>query len=286
MAPLQQCLDHLILFVPANPSTKLPEVPPFFSENFTLTPGGFHADGATSNTLILFADGCYIELISFVNPSLAPEHWWGPDANFVGWKDWCLTNRLTPEKSRTWVMEDYAEPIKGGRRRADGVDVAWAVTFPRGERGGQSIRGKIPFFCHDITPRHVRVPLDRTKTTHPCGALGIRQLSIIVRDQAMLDEIKTVYESIIGHATKETGGEISFLLGRVQGFEKLKDGAEIVLRLPKNEEERRRIAERTFWYGDVVLVTDAKAGKPGGSRERLDSGEGESDVGGVWLEYA
>jgi hypothetical protein len=58
-----------------------------------------------------------------------------------------------------------------------------------------------------------------------------------------------------------------------------------VLRLPKNEEERKRIAERGFWYGDVVLATDAKVGKAGGTRERLDSGEAESDVGGIWMEY-
>jgi hypothetical protein len=281
MASPQQCLDHLILFVPANPSTKLPEVPPFFSNNFTLTPGGFHADGATSNTLILLADGCYIELISFINPSLAPEHWWGSDANFMGWKDWCLTNSLTPEKNYEAVKDSHSEPIRGGRKRADGVDVAWAVTFPKGEKGGQNIRGKVPFFCHDITSRDIRVPLDEAKTTHPCGVLGVRQLSIIVRDQAMLEETKTVYESMIGHAVKETGGEVSFFLGRVQEVEKLNGRAEIVLRLPKNEEERANVKKRGFWYGDVVLATNAQPGKTGSSRERLDS-----DVGGVWLEYS
>jgi hypothetical protein len=98
--------------------------------------------------------------------------------------------------------------------------------------------------------------------------------------------MKTVYESIIGYAGREDYGEISFFLGRVQQVETLKDGAEIVLRVPKNEEERKRIAERGFGYGDVVLATDAKAGKARGTRERLDSGEEESDVGGVWLEYA
>jgi hypothetical protein len=144
----------------------------------------------------------------------------------------------------------------------------------------------VPFFCHDVTPRNVRVPLDKARTAHPCGALGVRQFSIIVRDQAMLDETKTVYESIIGYAGREDFGEISFLLGRVHQVEKLKGGAEVVLRLPKNEEERKRIAERGFWYGHVVLATDAEAGEAAGTKERLDSGEGESDAGGVWLEYA
>jgi hypothetical protein len=286
MASSQQCLDHLILFVPVDPTTKLPKVPPFLSDNFTLTPGGFHADGATSNVLILLADGCYIELISFVNPSLAPEHWWGPDANFIGWKDWCLTNSLTPELNYEAVKDSHSEPIKGGRKRADGVDVAWAVTFPKGEKGGQSIRGKVPFFCHDITPRNVRVPVDEAKTTHACGALGVRQFTIIVRDQVMLDETKTQHENILDDAGMKTGDEISFKLGRVQKVETPLGGAEIVLRLPQNEAEQKRVAEQGFWYGDVVLVTNAKPGKMGNSKVKLDSAERGSDAGGVWLEYS
>ncbi|KAI4955016.1 hypothetical protein J4E86_006327 [Alternaria arbusti] len=276
MATSQQSLDHLILFVPANPTTQLPEVPPFFSDNFTLTPGGFHADGATSNVLILLADGCYIELISFVNPSLAPEHWWGPDANFVGWKDWCLTNSLSPEKNYE----------AGGRKRADGVDVAWAVTFPKGEKGGQSVRGRVPFFCHDTTPRGVRVPIDDPKTTHPCCAIGVSRLTIIVRDQALLDETRKIYDAVIGSTGEKFDGGFEFRIKRVHEVETRDTGAKIILRLPKNEEEQERVKDRGFWYGDVVLITNAKAGKFGGSAERLDSGERGGGVGGVWLEHA
>jgi hypothetical protein len=286
MASPRQCLDHLILFVPADPTTKLPKVPSFFSDNFTLTPGGFHADGVTSNVLILLADGCYIELISFINPTLAPAHWWGPDATFVGWKDWCLTNSLTPAENHEAAKNSHAESIKGGRKRADGVEVAWAVTFPKGEKGGQGIRGKVPFFCHDITPRNVRVPLDEAKTTHPCGALGVRQITIIVRDRAMLEETRKAYEAIVGRAEKATDDEISFILGRVQEVGACEGGAEIVLRLPQKEEERGRVAQRGFWYGDVVLTTDAKSRKGRSSRDRLDNGEREVEIGGLWLEYA
>lgn len=286
MAPTPQSLDHLILFVPADPATQLPEVPSFFSDNFTLTPGGFHADGATSNVLILLADGCYIELISFINPSLAPEHWWGPHANFVGWKDWCLTNSLSPEENYEAVKETHSEPIKGGRKRADGVDVAWAVTFPKGEKGGQSVRGKVPFFCHDLTPRSVRVPIDETKTTHPCGAIGVSRLTIVVRDQAMLDETRNIYDAVIGNAEEKVDAGFEFKLGRVHDVETRDTGAKIILRLPKNEEEQGRVKERRFWYGGVVLLTNSKSGRTGRSVERLDSGERDGGVGGVWLEHA
>lgn len=282
MAPTQS-LDHLILFVPVNPETKLPKLPSFFENHFMLTPGGFHADGATSNTLILLADGCYIELISFVDATKAPSHWWGPEAIFTGWKDWCLTNLKSPEENYASIKDTHDEPIRGGRKRADGVDVKWAVTFPKGDKGGQNIRGRIPFFCHDITDRKVRVPLSEEKTKHSCGALGVRRLTVIVKDQALLDDTKSAYSSIIGSNGTVKSDEVSFQLGRVRGVEHLGGGASIVLRLPKDGNETEAAAGTGFWYGDVVLGAMASSDKSAGTRERLDSGG--DDVRGIWVEY-
>lgn len=282
MAPTQS-LDHLILFVPVDPETKLPKLPSFFEKHFTLTPGGFHADGATSNTLILLADGCYIELISFVDARKAPSHWWGPDASFTGWKDWCLTNPKSPEENCGSIKDTHDEPIRGGRKRADGVDVKWAVTFPKGDKGGQNVRGRIPFFCHDITDRDVRVPLSKEKTKHSCGALGVRQLTVIVKDQALLDETKSAYSSITGSDGTAKGDEMSFQLGRVCDVEGLGGGASIVLRLPKDTKETEATAGIGFWYGDVVLGATASSDKSAGTRERLDGGS--DDLRGIWVEY-
>jgi hypothetical protein len=282
MAPTQS-LDHIVLFVPLDPDTKLPKLPPFFENNFTLTSGGFHADGATSNTLILLADGCYIELISFVDATKAPSHWWGPDANFIGWKDWCLTNSKSPEENYDNVKESHREPIHGGRTRADGVDVKWAVTFPKGDNGGQDVRGRIPFFCHDITARKIRVPLSGGKTGHPCGALGVKQLTIIIKDQALLDETTRAYASIIGNQGPAEREEIRFVAGRVCDVEGLEAGAEIVLRLPRDEKEVQAASGTGFWYGDMVLGAKTGADKSCGERVRLD--EGADDVRGLWIEY-
>ncbi|TVY52110.1 hypothetical protein LSUE1_G010379, partial [Lachnellula suecica] len=41
------------------------------------TPGGRHADNATENKLICFADGSYIELIAFLSSPPPSNHWWG-----------------------------------------------------------------------------------------------------------------------------------------------------------------------------------------------------------------
>jgi len=281
--PPTQSLDHLILFLPANPDNQLPQLPAFFEENFTLTPGGFHADGATSNTLILLADGCYIELISFVDASKAASHWWGPQADFLGWKDWCLTNSKSPQDNYDSVKESHVEPVRGGRKRADGVEVKWAVTFPNGEKGGQDVRGRIPFFCHDTTPRDVRVPLSPERTAHPCGALGVQELTIIVKDRALLDETRRAYTTILGDEMIQRGDEVYFQVGRVCDVEGLGSSPRVVLRLPKDKQEFEATMKTEFLYGDVVLGASAGADKRLAMRKRLDGGG--DDVKGVWIEY-
>lgn len=280
-----QSLDHLILFLPADASTNLPSVPNLIDSNFTLTPGGFHADGATSNTLILLKDGCYIELISFVDTDKAPSHWWGPDPEFVGWKDWCLTNSLSPSSNHEKVKQSHSAPVHGGRKRADGVDVKWAVTFPAGDLGGQSVRGRIPFFCHDETERNVRVPLDDAKTSHACGALGVKELSVVFKNKELLEETRRVYAAILDEDGKAEGDEVRFQLGQVKEVEEV-GGATIVLRLPRDSWEKTRVERRGFVYGDVVLGARGTENKVLGARERFDAGgvSGE-DVGGLWVEY-
>jgi hypothetical protein len=287
MAPTTQALDHLILFLPVDPTTKFPKLPSFFSKNFTLTPGGVHADNLTSNILILLADGCYIELISFINPSVdVSSHWWASGVQKHGWMDWCLTNSSAPKDS--WeaiggVQGSHGEPVEGGRKRADGVDVKWAVTFPKGGNGGQVSRGKLPFFCHDITDRHVRVPLSEEKTAHSSGVLGVKELTVIVRDKEALEETIDIYAQLFGKDGFERGDEVYFQASRVKDVEGLDEGARVVLRLPKDKGELKRLEKTGYWYGDVVLAAPTTQGKTLGSRERLD--EGDESVQGLWVEY-
>lgn len=287
MAPTQQALDHLILFLPVDPSTSFPKIPSFFPKNFTLTPGGVHADNLTSNILILLADSCYIELICFINPSTpAPAHWWASGAHNYGWMDWCLTNSLSPKES--WEAIDgaegsHGEPVEGGRKRADGVDVKWAVTFPRGDNGGQDNRGRVPFFCHDITERQVRVPLSEEKTTHSSGISGVQELTVIVKGKHLLRETSEVYARLFGAEGVKSGDELFFQGTRVKDVEGLDGGVKVILRLPKDENESKRLEKTGYWYGDVVLAAPAAHGKTLGTRERLDVGD--ESVQGLWVEY-
>ena len=282
-----QNLDHLILFLPVDPETKLPKVPSFISDNFTLTPGGVHADGLTSNTLILLADGCYIELISFIDPEKdVSSHWWASGLRNFGWRDWCLTNTSSPSDSWSAISGSegsHSEPVEGGRKRADGVDVRWAVTFPSGAHGGQAIRGRVPFFCHDITDRSVRVPLSPEKTTHPSELLGVKELTVIVQDKELLKETGDVYARLFGKEGVKRGDEVYFQAGRVAQVDDLDGGVRIVLRLPRDKQEFKRLEETPYWYGDVVLAAPAGSGKTLGTRDRLDGGT--ESVKGFWMEY-
>jgi hypothetical protein len=279
-------LDHLILFLPASPD-KTPIIPSSFSKNFTLTPGGTHADGLTANTLILLADGCYLELICFLpqdDPSKITNHWWGPDPKFTGWKDWCLTT-TSASADENWerVKETHGNPVEGGRKRPDGELVKWSVTFPT-KLGGQEVRGSVPFFCHDKTPRDLRVPLSRPgATTHPSSALGVKSLSVIVATQDSLDKFRKIYQTVLGVDGIQDGNEIYFEIARVVGA--LGQGPKVILRLPRSEEEVKKVEStgRGFWYGDVVLAAPADETSKAGKIIRID-GE-EDDLKGFWVEY-
>ncbi|KAF2110713.1 glyoxalase-like domain-containing protein [Lophiotrema nucula] len=279
-------LDHLILFLPAAPNN-FPTIPSSITKSFTLTPGGTHADGLTSNTLILLADGCYIELISFItsSPEKIEKHWWGPDPKRVGWADWCLTTTDSADANYPRVQETHDKPREGGRQRPDGQSVKWAVTFPSGANGGQKARGSIPFFCHDVTPRDLRVPLNAEKTTHPSGVLGVRALSIIVKDEERLEELREIYNGITGTQGEKTASGWTFQLGRVVLGNGLNRGAIVNLRLANDDGEKAKVKERGlgFWYGDVVLGAKAGGGKEAGQRERVDGAE--DNVGGLWIAY-
>lgn len=202
------------------------------------------------------------------------------------WMDWCLTNTSSPKESWEAIGGkdgSHGEPIEGGRKRSDGVDVEWAVTFPKGEHGGQASRGRVPFFCHDITERQVRVPLSDEKTSHPSGVMGVKEITVVVRDKLLLQETGEVYVKLFGKDGVRRGDEVHFLASRVEGIESLDGGARVVLRLPKDQDEFKRLEKTGYWYGDVVLAALAGQGRTPGSREKLD-GEKES-VQGIWIEY-
>ncbi|KAF8344010.1 uncharacterized protein EI90DRAFT_3114642 [Cantharellus anzutake] len=142
-------LDHLVHF--ASPGQLNRAIGEFESSGFKLS-RGTHADGCTHNALVVFADGVYLELISFTHevsdyPEGSPErskresHWWA-DQNPGG--------QPVPTKLST-------HPSGNGSIQ---------------EREKNSSR----------PPNQVEdVPLaPPSNTSHPNGALGIAQIIILV----------------------------------------------------------------------------------------------------------
>ncbi|KAF2744622.1 hypothetical protein M011DRAFT_470220 [Sporormia fimetaria CBS 119925] len=313
-------LDHLILFLPSSESTPpTPLIPPSISANFTLTPGGLHADNLTANTLILLADGSYIELVCF-NPgassSAIEQHWWGGKHGRLrrGWTDWCLGSDVPVEELSAWLKSlgaqndgvwKWDDAVKGGRKRPDGEQVRWSVVFPEKDDTGRGVRGLVPFFCVDETRREIRVPRDEVKTRHGCGVLGVLELTLMVGNEEILERVGKTFDALVGTG-QATASEQRYRLARVVSETGLRGlGPDIVVKLATNERDRDMVGERGYAITDVVMGALADEREAGndlrkleggakdeeisddqcvkGQRVRLDSGG--TDYGGLWVQY-
>ena len=187
-------IDHVILLLPYD---YLENPPDWLTKNFTISPGGVHADGKTENRLVLFRDGTYLELIAFVNddPAKRKGHWWDKPYGVV---DYALGTTSFDYEDLVQRLENtdtgitYAPPKAGGRARPDGVELKWEVTFPQGVD-----RGNVPFFCTDVTPRERRVPITRENTTHASGVLGMAGVLLEVKKDR-LDRLSTATAAVLG----------------------------------------------------------------------------------------
>jgi catechol 2,3-dioxygenase-like lactoylglutathione lyase family enzyme len=164
-------IDHCVILVP-DLATGIRD---YEGLGFTVIPGGEHP-GGTHNALIAFADGAYIELIAFQNPSAASEHRWSRfrDAG-GGLIDFALgSTDLAADMARlTGAGLPYA-PMDGARARPDGVQLQW-------RSASVSPAGLVPFIIEDVTPRGLRVPSGEA-TRHANDVAGILSLTIAVSD--------------------------------------------------------------------------------------------------------
>ena len=169
---------------------------------FTVTPGGVHADGATHNALVAFADGSYLELIAFRRA--APDHiWWRHTTNGEGLIDFALLPDAIDEDVAAARMRglDFAGHFSGGRERPDGVRFAWKTASPD--------TPVLPFLCGDVTPRDLRVPTGAARL-HPNGVTGIARVLVATRDPAVS---AARYRALLGIEGTTVAAGVSFELG-------------------------------------------------------------------------
>ena len=165
---------------------------------FTVVEGGKHAYGSY-NALIGFADGSYVELLSFYEDS--PDHaWWDLlHERGGGLIDFCMaTDDIRADhaafRARGVACSDL---IDGGRARPDGYEVKWINCKVDG--GWQ---GLIPFIIEDVTPRVERLPRE---TTHANGATGIHSLSLATRDVARYAGVMAAVTGLASEPIRDDG---------------------------------------------------------------------------------
>jgi hypothetical protein len=195
-------LDHIVILVSHK---TLLGISNHIENQFTLAPGGNHADGLTTNKLILLPDGVYLELIAFfddVDPEKRRNHRWGNEKEDTI-IDWAFTLRsetdfgaVQQRFQNSHTDASYTDPIAGGRTKPDGTVLKWAVCVPKNSQG-KVIPGSLPFWCLDRTPRANRVPYEVQPhlTQHPNGVLGISSISVQVPERDV-SNLKGAYDAI------------------------------------------------------------------------------------------
>jgi len=220
--------DHVILLLDT-PDFENP--PAWLSDNFNIIEGGTHAGGSSRNKLIIFPDGTYIELLNWISE---PKEFfdWAPKS--PGLIDFALTTSQSAQETHAAVTKRlesttesdagdgglgvrFKDPLGGGRTRKDGQRCEWYVTKPRFDDSAPNIprpadryfpagRLDTPFFCHDVTDRDLRVPyLDKTISTHPCGARGILSVDVVVPESHMAS-YSTMYAAVTDVPATVHGG--------------------------------------------------------------------------------
>jgi catechol 2,3-dioxygenase-like lactoylglutathione lyase family enzyme len=146
------------------------------AEGFTVTPGGRHPGRNTSNALVIFEDGAYLELITYSAPS-PEERWWRElDAHGDGLVDFALLPQDLSKvvaQAKERGLAGITGPLPGGRMRPDGIRVEWQTA--------RQAEHDLPFLCADITPRALRVPEGEVRR-HANGAIGIEEVTVAVID--------------------------------------------------------------------------------------------------------
>jgi hypothetical protein len=197
-----------------------------------VTKGGEHADGKTHNALVSFADGAYLELITF--QAEAPQHpWWRHVAIGEGLIDFALLPGDTADDAAAARARglELAGPYAGGRNRPDGVRLEWQTARPAS--------AELPFLCGDVTPRELRVPGADT-WEHDNGARGLTRVSVAVAD---LDTSAERYAALLGSRPLVELGRRLFKLGETY----------IALRSPgPHEPESEAIATRLAARGEGI----------------------------------
>lgn len=176
-------IDHLVIVV-----RDLKQAARDYEQlGFTVVPGGRHPVGS-HNVLISFADGSYLEIISFYRESL-DHRWWEPLQRGERLVDFCMQTDDLHGDTKTLRAAGVAinDPVPWSRTRPDGYELKWVLSLATG-----SYRGVAPFLIQDVTPRQERIP---QRFDHKNGANGIGTVTVAVDE---LSKVEQWYSGVLG----------------------------------------------------------------------------------------
>ncbi|MCJ1354655.1 MAG: hypothetical protein MMC33_004644 [Icmadophila ericetorum] len=284
-------IDHIVILLPLEDFNNIPL---WLRDNFTIIEGGKHTTGRSSNKLIPFADGTYLELFTWTAPAPVGDNWELKKPGYIDFSITAASPPATPESVYTDVSSrlthggdgslgvSFTPPIDFGRVTPEGQELKFkllrrkfenAPRTPSGDEFFPTGRADIPFFCFDVTSRSARIPYtDPTKTTHPCGATGIHSVEILVPKEYLGEYLK-LYESVMGTKPipSDEGRGWDFLAGSpVDGCPE----RYVCVRAAEGDGERTLLKERGVGIGRVGLALGGKNGEgSAASSEMVPKGE-------------
>ncbi len=195
-------IDHIVIAAQSLPQL----IATYRNLGFTVVDGGKHPYGSY-NALIGFADGSYIELLSFYEDSPAHPWWALLEDRGAGLLDFCLATDDIRSDLAAFRAQGVAsgELMQGARARPDGYQVRWI-----NNKVGNAWQGLIPFIIEDVTPRNERLPQERE---HANGVTGINSLSLATADAARYAKVMSAVTGLEAQpVTNEAAGASGFRL--------------------------------------------------------------------------
>jgi hypothetical protein len=235
--------------------------------------GGAHTNHATEMALVSFPDGSYLELMGIqpqADAAAVQAFEWSKfltgDAGPCAWA--LRESNLAAEVARLRAAGvAVSEPVNGGRKRPDGVTLAWQSSSI-----GDAIRGTFfPFLIQDTTPRKERVYPQGKPVTREFR--GVARVVIAVRN---LEEAIKRYQQAYGvpppikQVDAEFGAQLALLGGGnvvlaaplngqswlAERLDKLGEGP-CAFVLAANHAAKWKSASTTRWFGAKITWLDA-----------------------------
>jgi len=247
-------IDHIVIAVNDLEQT----IADYTAAGFTVTPGGEHKGGASRNALVTFQDGAYFELIAFAPDKPHGTYWKETLKQGEGLVDYALrTDDLAREVHVLRAAGlDANDPRDGGRFRPDGQRVDWQ-TLRFGAGTGPA---PLPFYCHDLTERSLRVPGGEV-ATHANGVTGVAGITVVVAD---LEARSREFRALTGDGGEDAASPIDGAAG-ARRFAVGQAGIELVEPAAGGSELRAYLEQRGELPYEATLLA------PGGRGELLSA---------------